>query len=95
MEGGVCEVRGIHPVEVVDIAAAHEEEQGASKELQCVPRSIKVPDGGRRPEAHGVVEPQGRARGGVQDGAAMGRHFDRPLAVSVQEVMALKPDRFA
>ena len=47
VEGGVCEVRGIHPVEVVDIVAAHEEEQGASKELQCVPSSIKVPDGGR------------------------------------------------
>ena len=44
----------------VDIVAAHEEEQGAGKELQCVTRPIKIPDGGRRPETHGVVEPEGR-----------------------------------
>ena len=50
------EVRGIHPVEVVDVVAAHEEEQGASEELQCVPCSIEVPHRGRRPETHGVVE---------------------------------------
>ena len=29
VEGGVCEVREVHAVEVVDIVAAHEEEQGA------------------------------------------------------------------
>ena len=31
----------------------------------------------------------------MQDGAAVGRHFDRPLAVGVEEVMAPEPDRFA
>ena len=50
VEGGVCEVQGVHAIEVVDIVAAHEEEQGAGEELD-VARPVKVPHRGRRPEA--------------------------------------------
>ena len=43
-------MRGIHPVEVVNIVAAHEEEQGVGEELERIARPS-------RPKAHGVVEP--------------------------------------
>ena len=60
VEGGVREVRGVHAIEVVDIVAAHKEQQGAGEELERVARPIKVPHRGCRPEAHGIVEPEGR-----------------------------------
>ena len=56
LPGQVGELLRVHTIEVVDIVAAHEED---------------VPHRGHRPEAHGVVEPEGGDGGGVQDGAVV------------------------
>ena len=73
--GARREVRGVHAIEVVDIVAAHEEQQGAGEELERIAHPIKILHRGCRPKAHGVVEPKGRAGGGVQDGAVVRRHL--------------------
>ena len=78
----------VHGVEVVDIVAAEEEDEGPHDELHRIAGSVKVPDGGGRPEAHGHVHPECDSRRRWEEGGAVLRSSHRPLSIRIQHVVA-------
>ena len=57
--------------------AAHDEQHPPQEELKSIARPVEMPDGSGGPEAHSREE-----------GAAMRRFPDRPLAICVEQIVA-------
>ena len=86
--GGLGRVIGVHAVKVVDEVAQENQEERPEDHLHGVGCPIEVPHARRRAEAHGEVEPQGDPRRSRQEGAAVPRVANRPLAIGVLKVVA-------